>query len=48
MPIYGPAGDVDARPAHLFRCGDLYAVITRPDRLEHSARRLLRRLEAHR
>ena len=30
MPVYGSAGDVDARPAHLFRCGDLYAVSLDP------------------
>jgi len=30
MPVYGPAGDVDARPAHLFRCGDLFAVSLDP------------------
>ena len=30
MPVYGPAGDVDARPAHLFRYGDLFAVSLDP------------------
>lgn len=30
MPVYGTAGDVDARPAHLFHCGDLYAVSLDP------------------
>ena len=27
---FGTAGDIDARPAHLFRCGDLYAVSLDP------------------
>lgn len=30
MPVYRPAGDVDSRPAHLFRSGDLYAVSLDP------------------
>jgi len=30
MHVYGPAGDLDAQPAHLFRCGDLFAVSLDP------------------
>ncbi len=30
MPVYDSAGDVDARPAHLFRSGDHFAVSLDP------------------
>ena len=30
MTIFGTGGDIDARPAHLFRCGNLYAVSLDP------------------